>query len=87
MRAGVEAIDAGTAVVARLAQERVAVSAGHDMRLEDRDLEPGIGEQRRSDQAADPCADHRHVDRIVIARARRSSAPASDSPRPWRSGA
>ena len=38
MRAGVEAVDAGAAVVARLAQEGVAEAAGDDMGLVDGDL-------------------------------------------------
>ncbi len=69
MRAGVEAIDAGAAVVARLAQERVAIAAGDDMRLEHRDLEAGIGEQRRRGEAADPGADDGDVDGVFAARA------------------
>ncbi len=65
MRAGVEAIEAGLALMARLAQEGVAVAARHDMGLEDRDLQSGVGEQRRGGEAADPRADHRHVDRAL----------------------
>ena len=62
MRAGVEAIEAGLPLMARLAQERMAITARHDMGLEDGDLQPGVGEQRRRRQAADSGADDRHVD-------------------------
>ena len=65
MRAGVEAVEAGLAEMARLAQEGVAIAAGNDVGLEDRDLQPGVGEQRRRGEPADPGADHRHVDRAL----------------------
>ena len=75
VRAGVEAIDAGAAVVARLAQERVAIAAGDDMRLVNRDLEAGVGEQRRCGQPADPGADDGDVDRSLrpLARSKRGA--------------
>ena len=62
VRTGVETVDAGAAPVTRLAQESVAIAAGDDMRLVDRDLEAGVGEQRRRGQAANPGANHGDVD-------------------------
>ena len=78
MRAGVEAVEAGLPEMARLAQEGVAIAARHDMGLEDRDLQSGVGEQRRRGQAADPGADDRHVDRVLGPGAAELRAPASD---------
>ena len=53
MRAGVETVEAGLPEMARFAQERMAEAARRDMGLEDRDLQPGVGEQRRRGQSAE----------------------------------
>ena len=62
VRTGIEAVETRLTQVTRLAHERMAESARHDMVLGDDHLETGIGQERRRRQSADAGADHSHVE-------------------------
>ena len=66
MRTGVEAVEHRLALIAGLAQIGMAVSAGQHVVIEHRDPKARIGEQGRSGETADACADNGDVAIIVL---------------------
>ena len=65
MRAGVEAVETGAPFMMRLAQEAVAESARHDMRIVHFNLQAGLCEQGRRDEPADSGADDRDIHAVA----------------------
>ncbi len=62
MRTGIEPVEAGLALMVRLAKERMTEPARHNMMLGDDDLQSGVGEEGRGRQSADAGANHSHVE-------------------------